>query len=158
MAESFIYLEDAKKHLRTNFEKGVECPCCGQNVKEYRRNIHNVMARMLIRLYHLSLTDYVHVKNFMIDSTGSNDYSKLRFWGLIQEMPKDEADTEKRTSGCWKITSKGKSFVEEIIPVQKYVHIYDNMVQRFSGPYVTIRQALTTKFNYEELMKGIDHV
>ncbi|HWY36093.1 MAG TPA: hypothetical protein VNX68_15720, partial [Nitrosopumilaceae archaeon] len=47
-------VEEAKKFLRKNFDLGVNCPCCGQLVKNWRRKLDSRMARALIGLHQLT--------------------------------------------------------------------------------------------------------
>ncbi len=147
-------LKAAKQHLRNNWNSGTDCPCCGQIVKLYKRKFNTIMARGLISLYHLCRgnQNYHHVSDIMtkISPTGSSDFSKLRYYGLIEEESND--DTAKKTSGNWKITSLGIKFVHQRIIVPEYLHIYNTKVRKFDGNTIGIRDALGMKFNYTELM------
>ena len=111
------------------------------------------MVRMLIKLYHLGEGAH-HVREITkgISETGTNDFSKLLHWGMIQ--PVQNVDTSKRTSGYWSITDRGKMFVNgELANVPKYVKIYNGQRIGFSEEKTTIIMALGNKFNYQELMK-----
>lgn len=79
-------------------------------------------------------------------------WAKLRYWELIEEMPKDSMTTEKRTSGMWRITDKGISFVEGNISVPKYVKLYNQTFYGYEGDDVSIHDVIKEKFNYRELM------
>ena len=71
-------IQEAKNFLKENFEKGCICPTCNKIVKKYVRPLNSVMARMLIRLYHLP-EGWNHVSDIAkgISETGTNDFSKL---------------------------------------------------------------------------------
>ncbi len=144
-------VSEVKEFIKLNSEKGTHCPCCGQFVKVYKRKFNTVMVRGLISLYKLG-PGYHHVRDIIkgISSTGTNDFSKLRYYGLIQEQC--NTDSTKRTSGNWKITPKGELFVLNKISLPKYVFIYNANIEGFSEEFVTIEQALDNKFNYNELM------
>lgn len=146
-------ISQAKEYLKSNFDKGVDCPCCGQLVKLYHRPIYGSQAVSLINLYKLG-PGYHHISGFNSGRTGGGDFAKLRFWGLAKEQPNE--DDGKRTSGMWAITEKGIDWVLGTISVQKYVDIYNQKPISFSGDQVYIREVLGDKFNYEELMKGQD--
>lgn len=153
---------DAKKYLRKNWEEGLECPCCGQFVKKYNRKVHSTMALCLIHLYRIHKlswadTQYHHVRDIVkgISSTGTGDFSKFKYFGLIKEMPKDYKDLKKRTSGFWGITSKGIDFVERRITIPARVQLYNTKVVGFDEQQVDIVEVLGEKFNYQELMKGL---
>ena len=147
-------IKEEKERLRSKWDDGTKCKCCNQQVKRYKRKIGNVGARMLIRLYHLP-DDFNHVKEICkgISDTGTNDFSKLLYWGLITQKPNE--DETKRTSGYWKITDKGAAFVDGRIVVEKYALVYNQKVWGFSDDTASIQDALGTKFNYNELMKNI---
>ena len=96
-----------------------------------------------------------HVSEIMkdISSTGSNDFSKLRYWKMIEQQP--NTDTKKKTSGFWKVTEFGKLFVNMKVTVPKYALIYNKKKFGFSDEQVSIIQALGKEFNYQELMSNV---
>ena len=150
-----LTIQEAKTHLRENFDKGTGCPCCGQFVKRYRRSIYGTMARMLIAFYRLKHPGFMHV-NDVIRLTGLADYrcgdwAKLVYWGLIEEKSKGKNE-DKRTSGYWRITDRGKEFVEGALTVPKYIYLYNQKYMGNDGPEVHIRDCIGKKFSYEELM------
>lgn len=142
-------LSEARKYLRENWEKGVLCPCCTQRVQLYRHKVNAQITKCLIQMYRLNGDDWVHV---LQDLKPSNRmYSLARFWGLIE--PKgDTPEDDKKSSGYWRLTSKGVSFVLGQITIPKYAYIFNDKVYRFSPDQVTIREALTSKFSYHELL------
>ncbi len=147
-------LKEAKQHLKDHYkEKGTNCPCCGQFVKQYKRKLGSVMARTLIRLSKMP-NEYNHVKDIVkgISDTGTNDFSKLAYWGLIDEMANDS--TAKRTSGYWRITQKGHDFVNCKIVLLEHALIYNRLCNGFGGVKINIVDALGKKFNYQELMNN----
>lgn len=145
---------EVKKYLQDNWNKGVSCPCCGQFVKKYRIKINYFMCKFLINLYKLSKdSEYVHLNDAIEGMKTSGLYSYLPMWKLAQKVPND--DPKKKHSGLWRITEKGKAFVEGRITVPKYFFTYNNKFLGFDGEMVSIREALGTKFSYEELMKGV---
>lgn len=141
-------IKEAKNYLAENFKEGVACPCCGQFVKQYKRPIHSFMARMLIRLSRMS-DGYHHYEDIFRGVIGG-DFSKLVYWDLIEEQKNE--DTNKRTSGVWRITPKGRAFANRQILIPKYIVLYDSKLQRFEGDNIDIVKAIGKKFNYEELM------
>lgn len=148
-------LIEAKQHLRDNWEKGTDCPACGQHVKRYSRPMHYSMAAMLIRLYRLDQSEpgYHHAGAIAkgISSTGTNDFSKLKHWGLIEQMPKDPKQN-KHTSGYWQITQRGKQFVAHGSTEHARVLIFNKKFLGVTGEQITIQQALGGKFDYNKLM------
>jgi len=145
---------DAKMYLLHNGRKGVSCPCCGQFVKLYKRKFSTVMARGLISLHHLckNNNDYHHVSTIMskISPTGSNDFSKLRYYGFIEEEL--NTNTSKKTSGNWRITDAGVKFVHKQLLAREYMLIYNTKLKGLEGNSINIEDALGNKFNYQQLM------
>lgn len=155
-----ITLDEAREYVKEGRKVGVFCPCCKQYAKIYKRQIHSTIARMLIRAYwiqrHNNL-EYLHISLLAagLSITGTNDFHKFAYWGLVSEKPKDLEDTTARTSGEWTLTPKGISFVECKLSIPKYSLVYNNEVLCFEGENVSIKECLGKHFNYEELMNEI---
>lgn len=153
-------LKEAKEFLRENWMEGdgVDCPCCSQRVKLYRRNITSSMAAGLIVLYKHKTEDpngWVHIPSLVKQNhllTG--DFAKLKYWGLI--VPKDEIrDDGSNRNGYYKITTDGRLFVEGRLQVEKYKFIFNKKVYDTGEvqELIDIHAALKNKFNYNELMQ-----
>lgn len=148
-------VRDAKKYLIENREEGVICPCCNQFYKVYARGIHATMARNLIQLYRKTIADgdgYYHVNDFA-KPYGGGDFAKLRFWGLIEAEP-DVFDPDKKSSGMWRITEKGKMFCRNEYSVPKKIIFLDGRMLEEGKEYTHIVECLGKKFSYIELMNG----
>jgi len=151
-------LQQAKNDLRQGWEtqRGAVCPCCGQLVKVYPRQVYKTIAKRLIKLYHLHLPfnwdSYFHLNQIGTPKNGGGDFTKLRYWGLIEQRPGLE-DPDKKNDGHWRITQIGRDFVEGKKTIIKYCHVYNNVVGYRDGPQITIHDALgKDKFKYPELM------
>lgn len=144
---------DAKKYLRENYEEGCNCPVCDQIVKLYKRKLNSGMARTLVEMYRYG-DEFIHVKNRLREANlpNTHDFTLLRHWKLI-EAPDEE--TKGQASGLWRITEKGREFCRGNVVVNKHVLIAVNRLQGFSEDKTTIQDSLGSKFNWEELMKGI---
>jgi hypothetical protein len=144
---------EAKEHLRENIKKGADCPVCNQFVKMYKRKLNSVMARCLIKLHQMG-PGYHHVKDVVkgISDTGTNDFSKLRYWNFIHEHPNE--DKKKKNSGMWCITFSGQQFAQYKSEVHEHVFVYNGERQGFSDSTTSIITSLGAKFDYQELMKG----
>lgn len=152
-------IDDAKQYLRENWKKGCNCPACGQRVQLYDYKLYATSASALVRLHRLG-EGYHHVSKYA--EAGDTyprapHFAELRFWGLIEPMPKDEDNTKKKSSGFWRITSKGTQFVLQEIKLHSRILVYNNKFQGYSekSTPITIRQAFDNEFDYEELMKGV---
>lgn len=152
-------LEEAKAFLRKNFLTGVDCPCCRQFVKLYKRKLHSSMAVTLIRIFKYyqegsadgSLTE-IHVKEYLRRNKFKNahDWMLLRYWKLIEPI-KQEKETTNR-NGYWRITELGRSFVLGSVKVPASVFIYNSRLYGSDEKLTDIKQALGNAFDYNELM------
>jgi len=150
-------LAEVKEELREHWkEGGISCPACTQLVKLWKEKLYSCMAYLLIRLYILDrkIPGFHHISEIYLQdhAGGSNNLSKLRFWELIESMPKVKGQ-KGRTSGYWQITEKGKAFVRGEIEVPAYTLMFNRKCYGFSEEKTDIKQALTTQFDYDELMK-----
>lgn len=139
------------------FNKGHSCPVCNQFVKLYKNPISGGTAYCLIQLYKQAKGDtfkYFHVDEIPVPNRVGGSWAKLRYWGLIDEMPKrnDETDSHKKSSGYWRITNTGIQFVERKISLPKYIKLYNKQFYGFDGDATDIQDALGNKFDYNELM------
>ena len=141
-------LSEAKERTLNQIEVGVECPCCGQFAKEYRRKLNSAMALYLIRLCKLT-GGYHHISEIGL-VTGGGDFAKLKYYGFIEEEINE--NTAKRTSGVWKLTPEGRAFARNESTVTSHFRIYNSKLLGFSGEQINIIDALGQRFNYEELM------
>ncbi len=149
-------LSEAKEYLRNNWESGVECPCCSQLVKKYKRKLNSGMAYGLIEVYKFNKEngfDWIHINELLQRkiAMAQLEVPKLKYWGLIEHKEfSDNPDT--KSSGYWRITLKGREFVEGRISVYKHVFVYNGKCQGFSDELTDIHEALGNKFKYPELM------
>jgi hypothetical protein len=159
--ETMNTLEDAKTYVRAKRDEGVPCPCCGQMCKVYPRSLNAAMARFLIWLVREyeerkkddAATDLwisVNEGPLIQHRKGGGDFAKMEHWGLIEQMAND--DETKRTSGFWRPTQSGIDFVYYRITVPRKAMLYMNECIGFSEEKINIREALGTKFDYQELM------
>lgn len=141
-------LEEARRNTMSKSQEGIECPCCDQFVKVYKRKLNTNMALYLIRLYNLG--DGVFHISEIKDANRGGDFSKMRFYGFIEEQINES--TSKRTSGMWKITEEGRSFVLKESKVHSHFKMYNGNLLGFVGDRIDIDEALGQKFDYTELM------
>ena len=154
-------LKEAKAWLTARLDKGQRCCCCGQLAKFYYRRFYSSLAVALIYFYRNFDHSKFHHKNDLLAKAkpwlagvlGGGDFSKCSLWGLIEEKPKD-INKDTRTSGYWRITSKGIQFVEGTIRIPAKVKIFDSRVFGFSEETLCIKEALKKGYSYEELMTG----
>lgn len=150
-------LEEAKQWLRERFENGAVCPCCNQYVKLYKRKLNSFMAYALLLIDRYfrqpDAKEWLHVPSYLIEQNATDrECAKLRYWGLIEEMPEGRDDGSPH-AGFYKITELGKQFVARTVRVPMYVHLYNgNPLKRPAAETIDIYEALGEKFNYNELM------
>lgn len=158
-------LEEARTWLRNRIDKGAKCPCCTQLAKIYRRKLSSSMAYVLmimVREYRLNGGAWMHVPSMLnrkglkphVAASVRGDWAKLVYWGLIEEEPKPDDDTTRRTSGSWRPTGAGIAFCNNAQTVPRYAYVFDGRALRMSEELTDIKQALGDRFDYEELMLG----
>lgn len=159
MNDEEMTLSEAKSWLREQVRNGgARCPCCTQNVKVYRRSLPSATARTMIAMYHQDEgRDYVYLPT-LLDTIKKTAYqggyaTYGHYWGLMERQDGRRDDGSNRV-GWWRLTDLGRSFVRGTATVPRYAHIYDSRLLSFSGPQFSIRQALGTRFDYDELMSS----
>lgn len=148
---------EARSHVLAHRDDGVACPVCGQFAKLYRRRLHRSMARALCWLVveHERKADWVFTPEGPAWVTRSRELPKLRMWGLIEQKPNDN-DPDKRCSGYWRPTARGRRFVLDFTTEPTHVLVYDGVVEGFAATQQTIVQALSgIGFSYGELMTDL---
>ena len=167
-------LGEARQRLRDGWLTGVPCDCCGQFVRLYRRGLTSGMTLGMIAVYratrdgHANAEGFVHAEDTFRDATATGmrlpsavrgDWAKLRFWGMAEQAEGNRADGSPR-NGHWRLTEKGRLFVEARLAVPAYVWLYNN--RQYDAPdgadgrgeTTTIRTALGNAFDFNELMNG----
>jgi hypothetical protein len=144
-------LGEAREWLRERADDGASCPCCTQFAKVYRRKIHATMARELILVYRHAGLGVFDLPPLV---PNSGDLPKTRFWGLLARVDGVREDGSRRV-GLWRVTDAGQQFVLMRLAVPKYARIYDGRCLGLVGAPVTIRDCLGSRFNYDELMRGV---
>ena len=139
-------VSQAKDFLKDNYIKGTKCPCCDQNVKLYNFKLSKGMAVTLVKFYKLRHKGWLHPVRDL--NTPSGDYAKLRHWGFVTTSPDPEH------KGLWMITETGEFFVNGGMTVQEKVKLYNGKYFGKSGDYINIKQALTNKFDLNELLNN----
>lgn len=158
-------LGEVRDWLRTQVENGATCPCCKQFAKVYKRKLTHATARTMITLWHHAEgRDYVYLPGLFNtmspsrprpqDAAGAGDAVKGRWWKLMEQKPAERPDGSPRV-GWWRLTDLGRDFVQERANVPKFAHLYSGRCLRLTGPPWSIRDALTTKFDYDALMRGV---
>lgn len=151
---STVTLAQLKAWLRTKCQQpgGAKCPVCEQHVQVYRRKINAGMARSLIRMYRAGGLDWVHLPTQI--GARSREEGKLAYWNLVEEEKILRPDGGR--AGYWRVTKLGELFLKDQCTVPKYARVYNQKVLSLDpSEQVTIKDALGTKFDYNELMAGL---
>lgn len=154
----------AKRYIESRLMEGVSCPCCGRNNKRYTRPLDSGIARGLVALVRASPNgERVHVKDIPEMLVGdvawtSHDFAKARFWGLCEEVSREELTEEelkktgrRRKKGFWRSTEKGRLFVYSMLKVPKYVDLLNNNFEKVHGDDWSIQDALGHPFDFFEI-------
>ena len=125
-------------------DEGTECPCCDRHGQRYKRQIYAGMAAYLVWIVrrYRETGGWVDIRE---NKPANGDYAKLRFWGLVEAA---------KVPCFYRPTVLGCAFARGEATVPKYAHDYNAGISHHSGPQVTIRDCLGTKFDLEELLNG----
>lgn len=144
-------LGEARDWLRERIDNGQRCPCCQQFAKVYRRKIHTAMARSLIVIYRSTQPwEWCHLPTVL--GINGGDTAKATYWGLLEEEAIIRSDGGR--AGWWRLTIKGRQYVEDRVRVPKYARIYDGRCLSLVGDPVGVRDALGDGFDLADLMRG----
>ena len=138
---------------------GIMCTHCGRSARMYSRLLGDPIAKELILLYRVSSqgqfdawysTRELHPR----DHKASTDLRLARFWDLIEIS--DKTNDAGARAGMFRLTDKGRRFVQNLEFVPRRVLLYNNhLVQGPEGPLISIKEATDLAFKYEDLMKGV---
>lgn len=144
-------LKEAQDELRTLLDEGAKCPCCTQLAKTYKRKVHATMARTLITMYRKGGRDWVYLPDI---PQKSRDSTGMAWWKLIEEEKVLRPDGGR--AGWWRVTEIGEKWLKQEMGIPKYAKVYDGRCLGYDREvYVTIRDCLGEKFDYDELMAGV---
>lgn len=149
-----ITIKAAKAYFLSTLEKGdsCHCPTCGRYAQVYMRGITKTVAKQLAALYQKqrSIGDYVHVRDLVMGASGSGDFSKALYFGLIEEKP--NTSEKQKTSGYWRLTAKGKLFIQGHIRIPRRAAVYNGDVLFFTPETVSFKDCYGEGFDYQKLM------
>lgn len=130
------------------------CPCCRRKAKVYKRALNSGMIRVLLKIARAcSGRDWVHVHDiFQGGGQKHRDWPLLKHWNLVE--PQTLRTGEKNSRGYWKLTDKGRDFLQGKIRVPSHVFVYNNTPVGFESKDVTAQEALGEPFNYFQVLNG----
>ena len=145
-------LSQVRTWLHRKLDEGVTCPVCQQYAKVYRRKINSGMARSLITMYHIGGLDWVHLPSQV--GARSREEGKLAYWGLVEEQRAVRPDGGR--AGYWRVTKLGELWLTNQCTLPKYARVYNGKCLSLDPTEkVTIKEALSDDFSYDELMAGL---
>lgn len=144
-------LSDARARLQARLGDGLDCPCCGQFAKRYRRKVNAGMVRSLVRIYqsgNASKFEWVYIPALLLRSS---EEGKLAYWGLLEEA--NEVRDDGGRAGWWRVTPKGQDFLYGKIRIPKYALVYNaECLKLETDEMVTVSDCMNEKFDLTELM------
>lgn len=135
-------------------EGSKKCKCCGGNIRVYRRVLNSGMARVLCWLVANRMGEWTHIAKIPAEIDRGHEVGRLAYWNLVERQ--ENTDTSKRSSGVWRVTNKGISFVLHgtEIPSHAFCSVPGHVILGFEDNLVTIHDVLKERFDYNELMQG----
>lgn len=166
MPDLFGHMEMKEFKDRLNKGESLKCPCCGRHSQIYKRMLHHSVGRQLIHLYKngcyngsqkMALHSFAHASALILPgNSGAGDFSKAKYWDLIEPAPAYMVPEDKRATGYWRLSQCGVRFVLGEHTIPKIAIVFDDEVIRFEGENVNISQVLGEKFNYTQLMSATE--
>lgn len=152
-----IKLGFVRKYLAEKWEEGVECPCCHQWVRLYKRKLTSSMVKALKLMYDAP-RGWMHVERYLkeqpIGPSVRGDFPKLRYWGLIEPKPADNPKFPDAVEpGYYRITDKGIAFVNGAVRVFERVKIYNDKFYGFEGKEIDYNTAKGNQFDIKDVKK-----
>lgn len=148
----------AREIVQQKIDGGIICPCCGQLARKSKTPLDRSTAKMLTFMYQQHYTKGIEWLHSTDLHPISGNYTKPKFWGLIEEKSHDSeqrvVEGEVKASGYWRLTGKGKMFVEGKLCIQEKAILFNQQYFGFWGKNVFISDCLKRPFNYTELMEG----
>jgi hypothetical protein len=118
------------------------------------------MAATLIQIYQATNAGNADSDGFVQVSAQLNRVAirnredhRLRHWGLLEPHETSRRTRTENSRDLWRITNDGVDFVSGRLVVQQKARIYANTLHGFEGPWISVRDALGKKFDYEKLMR-----
>lgn len=150
-------LSEVRHWLTENAPRGVDCPACSQFCKIYLRQMTAVPALGVMLLSRPRLNVWIHLTEAFTEAyprlAGQGGYRNLGVhWKLIEERRVLREDGGR--AGYWRSNAAGRAYVYEELKIPKYAVIYNGQCLGYVGPLVTIHDALGTKFNLNDLLRG----
>jgi len=153
-------LYTARNLVDDNAKTGIDCPCCGQFAKIYKRKINTPMSRFLIWFVMRYESDprWYSLYEFPLfqGCRGGGDFPKLRYWNLL--VQKENEDPEKKCSGIWKTTPKAREFVYQETKLPSHVYLYNGKMVGYTDELTDITECLGKKFSYPEVMQTVSKI
>lgn len=118
------------------------CPQCGQSIMRHKHSMSRSLVHILIKAYQCE--KYVfHLQNDLnLSKSEYANFQKLKYWGLVK---KDDDNL-----GYWEITSAGFDFLENKIPVFRFVWTYNNKVVDTSDDKVLLSDLKFEDFGFKK--------
>lgn len=117
------------------------------------------MARGLIALHEYcqaNPTEWVDVTHYLVEEgiiASNSNVALLRHWGLLEAIPDAVRPDGSGRVGLYRMTQLGFDFVRGQIKIPKYATLYNQELLALStAELINIRDALGSKFDYDELM------
>lgn len=123
------------------------CEKCGQSVQRWDRKLNKSMAEGLVLMYHKGKYNFHHTPSLHT----SHELAQLRWWDLTQPKPGSRPDGG--AAGWYRLTSRGRSFVEgkTTVPFYCLAPKFGESLE-LSGPEVDIDYCLGESFDLQELL------
>lgn len=144
-------LDHARAEFAARVADGTRCVLCGRHGKIYRRQVNSGQARKLIVAFRRFGADWFSMPELVRDlGLPGRDEAALNYFGLIESSLGRRPDGGKL--GLWRVTFKGRRYVERALAIPRYALVYNGEVLGFDGQERMIDAALGQAFDWDVLM------
>ncbi len=155
-SDAFPTLEAARAWLAKAIwgKGGAICPCCDRFDSVFDRKVNLASVKVLARLYWWTQRhgDGFHHYRYFIKGQNGRDFTAYFIpLNLIERKPLDPKNKKQKTSGMYRITDRGRAFVEGRLAIATRVVLYHNEPVRLSEEHQHIAE-FWPGFDYQELM------
>lgn len=145
-------LQEARRLVADKKDDGIECPCCRQFAKRYRRRLNKGMVLALAWIYQMGSPEreWVFLPDAPRHVMRNREHGRLAAWGFIEAKP--NADPTKKDSGYWRITENGSQFIEGRRLALSHCYFFGGEAPELDHAEYLHVSDVVRGFDYRELM------
>lgn len=142
-------LSAVRDWLFERIDEGADCPACDRFARIHPRPVNAGMVRMLATMWRKAGLEWFYMPD--VRDWNGRDEAMLRYWDLIEEAT-NLTRPDGGHAGWWRVTAQGRDYLYGRLTIDKYAHVYNGEVRYYSGPQVSVSDAVKRKFDLAALL------